>query len=67
MKFGGKGEIKHCKVECPCDVFENSIRDVGVEFACHWFGHDNDSDFTKETILALCERSGIIVSIDDIK
>jgi hypothetical protein len=59
MKYGGKDEIPQCEVKCPADIFENEIRTIGVEFACEWFGHNADSDFTKETIKTLCERSGI--------
>lgn len=59
MKYGGKNEIPPCEVKCPADVFENQIREIGVEFACEWFGHNADSEFTKETISTLCERSGI--------
>tara|TARA_Y100000310_G_C20177862_1_gene576694 strand:- start:100 stop:267 length:168 start_codon:yes stop_codon:yes gene_type:complete len=47
--------IPHGEVKCPMDVFENAIRDIGVEAACEWFGCD--SDFTKEAINILTERS----------
>ncbi len=59
MKYGGKNEIPPCEVNCQADLFENQIREIGVEFACEWFGHDADSEFTKTTIKLLCERSGI--------
>jgi len=59
MKYGNSNEIPPCEVNCPADIFENAIREIGVEFACLWFGHDVDSEFTKETIRVLCERSGI--------
>ena len=52
-------EIPPCEVKCRADIFENAIRAIGVEFACEWFGHEADSEFTKETIKVLCERSGI--------
>ena len=52
-------EIPPCEVKCRADIFENAIRAIGVEFACKWFGHEADSEFTKETIKVLCERSGI--------
>ena len=42
---------------CRADVFENAIRKAGVVFACEWFGHAPDSDFTKETIQVLRARS----------
>ena len=58
MKYGKKNEIPYCKVKCMDDIFENAIRDYGVESACEWFGHNADSDFTKEIIKVLCERSG---------
>ena len=54
---GGAGKIEHCVVECKADVFENAIRDIGVEFACEWFGHDRGSDFTRNTINILKNRS----------
>jgi hypothetical protein len=38
-------------------VFENAIRAFGVTAACEWFGHRPDSEFTKETIHVLVERS----------
>ena len=59
MKYGNKNEIPPCEVTCPADVFENAVREIGVEFACEWFGHDADSEFTKKTVKTLCERSGI--------
>ena len=57
LKYGDKNEIPPCDVKCPGDEFENMIRKMGVVFCCEWFGHDIDSDFTKETIRILCERS----------
>ena len=59
MNYGGKNEIPQVKVKVQADVFENAIREIGVEFACEWFGHNADSDFTKATVKTLCERSGI--------
>ena len=59
MKYGNKNEIPPCEVKCRADIFENAIREIGVEFACKWFGHEANSEFTKETIKVLCERSGI--------
>ena len=59
MKYGRENQIPAVKVTCRADVFENAIREIGVEFACEWFGHNADSEFTRETIKALCERSGI--------
>jgi len=59
MKYGNENEIPPCEVKCRADIFENAIREIGVEFACEWFGHAADSEFTKETIKVLCERSGI--------
>ena len=58
MKNGGKNEIPACEVACPADVFENAIREIGVVFACEWFGHKENSDFTKQAIKMLYERSG---------
>ncbi len=59
MKYGGKSDIPVCEVKCQADIFENAIREIGVEFACEWFGYSYDSEFTKDTIKVLCERSGI--------
>jgi hypothetical protein len=59
MKYGGAGEIPECEVNCKADEFENEIRNIGVVFACEWFGHNSDSDFTRQAIETLCERSGI--------
>jgi len=59
IKCGGQNEIPAVEVKCEGDVFENSIRSIGVVFACEWFGHDEHSDFTASTIAVLCERSGI--------
>lgn len=59
IKLGGAKQIPQVEVKCPNDVFENEIRNIGVVWACEWFGHDMDSEFTKETIKALCESSGI--------
>ena len=59
MKYGGASEIPACEVNSQADKFENQIREIGVVFACEWFGHNEKSDFTKGTIKTLCERSGI--------
>ena len=59
MKYGGANEIPACEVNCQSDVFENKIREIGVVFACEWFGHNEKSDFTRDTIKILCERSGL--------
>lgn len=59
IKWGGAGDIPHCEVRCEADEFENYTRDVGVVFACEWFGHAPDIEFTAETIKILLERSGV--------
>lgn len=59
IKFGGANEIPLVEESCPIHVFENNIRKIGVVAACEWFGHESDSDFTKETIAILLERSGV--------
>jgi len=41
----------------PNDVWENAIRKYGIVAACEWFGHSSDSEFTKETIRWLAQRS----------
>ena len=61
MQYGYRKEIPNCEVKCPADVFENAIREIGVEFACEWFGHNADSEFTRETVKTLCDRSGVDV------
>lgn len=60
FKNGGAGEIQPCVVKCKADVFENAIREIGVGFACEWFGYDSGSDFERETINILRERSAEI-------
>ena len=57
MENGGAGQIKPAKVKCQADKFENAIREIGVVFACEWFGYDAESEWTKETIKILIERS----------
>ena len=59
MNNGNARDIPPAPVRCPADMFENAIREFGVVFCCEWFGHNPDSEFTRETIAALCERSGI--------
>ena len=54
---GGAGDIPPVEVKCPADEFENVIRHFGVVNACEWFGHDRDSEFTKETIEYLLKSS----------
>jgi len=43
----------------PADRFEDAIREVGTVFACEWFGHASDSEFTQETIRVLSERAAM--------
>ena len=62
MEYGGSNEIPPVEVKCQADIFENQIREIGVEFACLWFGHEIDSQFTRETIEVLCSRSGININ-----
>ena len=57
IPYGGANEIPPVVVKCQADEFENMIRRLGVVFACEWFGHDSYSEFTKETIEILRERS----------
>ena len=59
IPYGGAGQIPPVVVKCPADAFENVIREYGVVFACEWFGHEYNSEFTKETIKELMQRSGI--------
>ncbi|HHZ68947.1 MAG TPA: hypothetical protein EYN54_01375 [Methylococcaceae bacterium] len=60
LKYGGPDEIPQVEATCSNDIFENGIRNMGVIAACEWFGHDVDSEFTKETRDVLCHRSGLI-------
>lgn len=62
MKYGRKEEIPIVDEHCPVDVFENAIREFGTVAACEWFGHECNSEFTKETIKVLCEKSNIKVT-----
>lgn len=57
IQFGGPGEIALAEEKCPMDCFENHIRKIGVVTACEWFGHAADSEFVKETVAILIERS----------
>lgn len=56
--YGEAWAIPLVDEDTPCAVFENAIRRIGVVFACEWFGHAPDSDFTRETIRVLRKRSG---------
>jgi hypothetical protein len=58
-EYGLPKAIPPVEVKCFADVFENMIREFGVVNACEWFGHQSDSEFTKETIAVLLERSGL--------
>lgn len=57
IPYGGPNEIPPVEVRCPNDEFENMIRKYGVVNACEWFGHSSDSEFTKQVIGWLLERS----------
>lgn len=59
IHYGGAGEIPPVEVKCPADAFENDIRKIGVVWAAEWWGYSSDSEFTRETIKLLLERSGI--------
>lgn len=55
-KDGGPGDLPAVQVNCPSDAWDNMIREMGVEWACEWFGHEPDSGFTKLTIEVLRAR-----------
>lgn len=58
MKDGNPKDIENVEVGCAMDAaFDNAIREFGAVNACEWFGHDPDSEFTKETIKVLRERT----------
>jgi len=57
VPFGGPCEIPLIHEGCLMDAFENHICIIGVVAACEWFGHSGDSEFTKNTIELLRERS----------
>lgn len=59
MNNGKPNDIRPCTIRCGADNFENAIREFGVENAAEWFGHHAESDFVKETIEILRERSGL--------
>lgn len=61
IEFGNAGDIPYADEKCGMDVFENHIREIGVVTVCEWFGYAPDSDFTKETIRVLKERSNTAV------
>jgi len=55
--WGAPGAIPPVPANCPNDVFENAVREIGVVNACVWFGYAPDDKFTTETIRILRERS----------
>ena len=57
IPFGKPNDIQKVIENCQADKFENMIREFGVVNACEWFGHAPDSEFTRETIRVLLERS----------
>ncbi len=57
IPYGEANEIPPVVVKCQADEFENMIRRLGVVFCAEWWGYDSDSEFTKETIEILRERS----------
>lgn len=59
VDYGKPKAIPPVEVKCFGDVFENMVREYGVVNACEWFGHDSESEFTKQTIVCLMERSGL--------
>ena len=63
IPYGSPGDIPPVEgvisSQCKADEFENYIREFGVVNACEWFNHSYDSEFTKETIELLLERSGL--------
>lgn len=59
IPFGGPNQIPEILPKCVAEEFENMIRRFGVVNACEWFGHAPDSEFTKETVRILMERSGL--------
>jgi hypothetical protein len=58
VAYGAAGAIPPVAEMTTGDVFENAIRRIGVVFACEWFGHAPDSEFTRETIRILRQRAG---------
>jgi hypothetical protein len=54
---GAAGAIPMVDEATPSDAFENAIRRIGVVAACEWFGHAPDSEFTRDTIRELQQRS----------
>lgn len=56
-EYGGPGEIPQVDAKTAGEVFENAIRAIGVVSACEWFGHAPDSEFTRDTIKVLKDRS----------
>ena len=53
------GDIAPVRIECEMDRFENMVREMGVGICCEWFGHDMDSEFTKNTMECLVERTRV--------
>ena len=65
-KWGKPSAIRPVEVECRMDDFDNAVREFGVTNACEWFGHEHNSDFTRETIEVLCERSGVDCEVKEL-
>lgn len=59
IPYGDPNEIPLVEASCLNDEFENMIRKFGVVNSCEWFGHAYDSEFTKETVEILKQRSRI--------
>lgn len=53
-KWFESNAIPQVEVKVPNDRFENLIRELGVGYACEWFGHDHDGHFAKEVVNSLC-------------
>lgn len=56
-EWGAPGAIPPVAETCPADIWENTIRAMGVHAACEWFGYRPNDEFTVETIRVLRERS----------
>lgn len=56
-KYGHARAIPPAAETVPADRWDNIIREWGVVYACEWFGHHRSSDFTRDTITELLDRS----------
>lgn len=60
LAYGKPGAIPPVEECFEADRWDNIIREWGVAYACEWFGHAGDSEFTEFTTRILMDRSGLL-------